>query len=209
MIALVRGVRINYDVVGAAGPWIMLIQGGRQDMELFRPLAEHLAQAGYRVLMHDRRNSGGSDVSLDGEGVIGVERATVADIQLPTCIIPGGDVVHPQHIAEELAENPAARRAPLRAAAGAARGRSRPPAGATGPPAAPCRRVSRLPPETSSGLRRGTPIDFGLHPALRASARKLRLKHLVNRAVLIRVFNLPATVFDTDIGSRPADVPLV
>jgi pimeloyl-ACP methyl ester carboxylesterase len=61
-------VRINYDVVGTTGPWVMLIQGGRQDMELFRPLAEHLAHAGYRVLIHDRRNSGGSEVSLDGEG---------------------------------------------------------------------------------------------------------------------------------------------
>ncbi|MBV8715369.1 MAG: alpha/beta hydrolase [Chloroflexi bacterium] len=233
MIAVVRGVRINYDVVGAEGPWIMLIQGGRQDMELFRPLAENLAKAGYRVLLHDRRNSGGSEVSFEGEGaedeifaddahelcaqlgalpviacggaggsrhcilmtlrhpgstrclllwwpsggrpaaeqlaelyygqyaaaaqkggmqavletpfyaercsrvpenrakllqtdvhqfietmrkwqrffldgadlpVIGVERATVAGIHLPACIIHGHDMIHPQHIAEELAE---------------------------------------------------------------------------------------------------------
>jgi pimeloyl-ACP methyl ester carboxylesterase len=66
--AIVRGVGINYDVVGGSGPWVLLIQGGRQDMELFRPLAEHLAAAGYRVLLHDRRNSGASDVSLDGDG---------------------------------------------------------------------------------------------------------------------------------------------
>jgi pimeloyl-ACP methyl ester carboxylesterase len=63
----VRGVGINYDVVGDHGPWVLLIQGGRQDMELFRPLAEHLAAAGHRVLMHDRRNSGASDIAL-GEG---------------------------------------------------------------------------------------------------------------------------------------------
>lgn len=67
-IARVRGVEINYDVVGHSGPWVMLIQGGRQDMELFRPLAENFAAAGYRVLIHDRRNSGASEVALTGEG---------------------------------------------------------------------------------------------------------------------------------------------
>lgn len=62
-----RGVGINYDIVGDHGPWILLIQGGRQDMELFRPLAENLAAAGHRVLIHDRRNSGGSDIALGPE----------------------------------------------------------------------------------------------------------------------------------------------
>jgi pimeloyl-ACP methyl ester carboxylesterase len=66
---IVRGVGINYDIVGDRGPWILLIQGGRQDMELFRPLAENLAAegGGHRVLMHDRRNSGGSDIALGTE----------------------------------------------------------------------------------------------------------------------------------------------
>jgi len=63
--AKVRGVGLNYDVVGERGPWVLLIQGGRQDMELFRPLAENLAAAGHRVLIHDRRNSGASDIALD------------------------------------------------------------------------------------------------------------------------------------------------
>ena len=62
---MVRGVGLNYDVIGASGPWILLIQGGRQDMELFRPLAENFANAGYRVILHDRRNSVASDVALD------------------------------------------------------------------------------------------------------------------------------------------------
>ncbi len=62
--ATVRGVGINYDVVGSRGPWLMLIQGGRQDMELFRPLASHFADAGYRVIIHDRRNSGLSDIAV-------------------------------------------------------------------------------------------------------------------------------------------------
>jgi pimeloyl-ACP methyl ester carboxylesterase len=64
--ANVGGVGINYDVVGDHGPWVLLIQGGRQDMELFRPLAEHFAAAGHRVIIHDRRNSGASDVALGG-----------------------------------------------------------------------------------------------------------------------------------------------
>ena len=63
-----RGVGINYNIVGDHGPWIPLIQGGRQDMELFRPLAENLAaEGGHRVLMHDRRDSGGSDIALGTE----------------------------------------------------------------------------------------------------------------------------------------------
>jgi pimeloyl-ACP methyl ester carboxylesterase len=66
--ANVHGVGINYDIVGAHGPWVLLIQGGRQDMELFRPLAENFAAAGFRVILHDRRNSGGSEVSIGGEG---------------------------------------------------------------------------------------------------------------------------------------------
>jgi pimeloyl-ACP methyl ester carboxylesterase len=64
---IVRGVGINYDIVGDHGPWLLLIQGGRQDMELFRPLAENFAAAGYRVMMHDRRNSGGSDLALGSD----------------------------------------------------------------------------------------------------------------------------------------------
>jgi pimeloyl-ACP methyl ester carboxylesterase len=62
--ATVRGVGINYEVVGEHGPWLLLIQGGRQGMELFHPLAEHFAAAGHRVILHDRRNSGASDVAL-------------------------------------------------------------------------------------------------------------------------------------------------
>jgi pimeloyl-ACP methyl ester carboxylesterase len=66
--AAVRGVGIEYEVLGDTGPWILLTQGGRQDKELFRPLAEHLAAGGYRVIQHDRRNSGASDISIQGEG---------------------------------------------------------------------------------------------------------------------------------------------
>lgn len=79
---IVRGVGINYDVVGERGPWVLLIQGGRQDKELFRPLAEHFAAAGHRVILHDRRNSGGSDVALSGEGA---EEEIFADDAFELC----------------------------------------------------------------------------------------------------------------------------
>ena len=80
--ATVRGVGINYDVIGDGDKWLLLTQGGRQDMELFRPLGEHFAQAGYRVILHDRRNSGGSDIALDGEGA---EEEIIADDMHALC----------------------------------------------------------------------------------------------------------------------------
>jgi len=83
-IANVRGVRINYDIVGEQGPWVMLIQGGRQDMELFRPLAAQFAAAGHRVLMHDRRNSGGSEVGFTGDGS---EEEIFADDAYDLCVL--------------------------------------------------------------------------------------------------------------------------
>ena len=65
-VADVRGVGLNYEVLGDGGPWIVVTGGGRMDLEVFRPLAEHLARAGHRVLIHDRRNCGKSDVAIAG-----------------------------------------------------------------------------------------------------------------------------------------------
>ena len=66
-IASVRGVNINYQIVGDRGPWVTLSPGGRRDLGVVRPLAELVAEAGYRVLIHDRRNCGASDVVIEGE----------------------------------------------------------------------------------------------------------------------------------------------
>jgi pimeloyl-ACP methyl ester carboxylesterase len=66
-VAQVRGVNINYEVLGRRGPWMALSPGGRRAMGEIRYLAEPLAQAGYRVLIHDRRNCGASDVVIDGK----------------------------------------------------------------------------------------------------------------------------------------------
>jgi pimeloyl-ACP methyl ester carboxylesterase len=66
-IASVRGVNINYQIVGDRGPWVALSPGGRRDLGGVLPLAELIAEAGYRVLIHDRRNCGASDVVIEGE----------------------------------------------------------------------------------------------------------------------------------------------
>ncbi len=62
----VRGVTINYEVLGERGPWVALSPGGRRDMSGVRSLATRIAAAGYRVLLHDRRNCGASDIVIEG-----------------------------------------------------------------------------------------------------------------------------------------------
>jgi pimeloyl-ACP methyl ester carboxylesterase len=66
-IAKVRGVNINYEVIGKSGPWVALVPGGRRDMSGVRGLAQSIAEKGYRALLHDRRNCGLSDVVIDGD----------------------------------------------------------------------------------------------------------------------------------------------
>ena len=65
-LASVRGAQINYEIIGASGDWIALTPGGRLGLEHVRPIAQRLAAAGYRILIHDRRNCGASDVVLEG-----------------------------------------------------------------------------------------------------------------------------------------------
>ena len=66
-VATVRGAVIHYQIVGGTGPWVSLSPGGRRAIEGVRSLGERIAQAGYRVLLHDRRNCGASDVIIDGD----------------------------------------------------------------------------------------------------------------------------------------------
>jgi pimeloyl-ACP methyl ester carboxylesterase len=66
--AVVRGVCINYLVVGNSGPWIALTPGSRRPYGELVNLSKAIAAAGYRVLLHDRRNCGASDVAFDGTG---------------------------------------------------------------------------------------------------------------------------------------------
>src|SRR5262245_36345336 len=63
-IAHVRGVNINYEVLGSSGPWIALSPGGRRGLDNVQSLAQHVANAGYRRLSHDRRNFRPSDNAI-------------------------------------------------------------------------------------------------------------------------------------------------
>jgi pimeloyl-ACP methyl ester carboxylesterase len=66
-IANIRGVNIFYQVIGDRGPSVALITGGRRGHDEFVPLARKLANSGYRVVLHDRRNTGRSDVLIEGD----------------------------------------------------------------------------------------------------------------------------------------------
>ncbi len=66
-IAEIRGVRINYEVLGDRGPWMTLITGGRRGYQEFVSLGRKIAAQGARVLLHDRRNTGASDIRIEGE----------------------------------------------------------------------------------------------------------------------------------------------
>lgn len=65
-VAGVRGIHIHYEVLGSSGPWVALMPGGRRALSGVRALGERIAAGGYRVLLHDRRNCGASDVVIDG-----------------------------------------------------------------------------------------------------------------------------------------------
>ena len=72
----VRGLNINYEIVGSKGPWVARITGGRRGYHEFIPLADRMAADGFRVLLHDRRNTGASDILLEAREV---EEVTWAD----------------------------------------------------------------------------------------------------------------------------------
>ena len=61
----INGAQIRYEELGAGTP-VALFSGGRGDMDAIRGLAERLA-GHYRVIIHDRRNCGASDVVIGGE----------------------------------------------------------------------------------------------------------------------------------------------
>jgi pimeloyl-ACP methyl ester carboxylesterase len=66
-VETIRGVNIVYEVIGDHGPWLALTTGGRRGHEEFQPLARKIAAGGFRVLLHDRRNTGASDIKIEGE----------------------------------------------------------------------------------------------------------------------------------------------
>ena len=66
--ALVRGVHINYEVIGNRGSWIAFTPGSRRSYAELVPFAQKIAERGYRVLLHDRRNCGRSEVAIEDLG---------------------------------------------------------------------------------------------------------------------------------------------
>jgi pimeloyl-ACP methyl ester carboxylesterase len=66
-ISKIRGVNINWQVTGNKGPWVVMTSGGRRSYEEFIPLANKIAAYGYQVLLHDRRNTGASEVLIEGD----------------------------------------------------------------------------------------------------------------------------------------------
>jgi len=88
-IATVRGVEINYQVLGERGPWVALQPGGRRGLEGVKPLGEKLAEAGNRVLVYDRRNCGASAISFDsGESENEVWAADLHELLLQLDALP-------------------------------------------------------------------------------------------------------------------------
>jgi pimeloyl-ACP methyl ester carboxylesterase len=75
-VANVRGVDISYRIIGERGPLFAIIPGGRRGYAELVPLAEQIAANGFRVLLHDRRNTGASGLQFDGENT---EEVTWAD----------------------------------------------------------------------------------------------------------------------------------
>jgi pimeloyl-ACP methyl ester carboxylesterase len=63
----VRGVQLRYEVFGDDGAWLALMPGGRRGYDELAPLAQKIAKRGFRVLLHDRRNTGASDVVIEGD----------------------------------------------------------------------------------------------------------------------------------------------
>ena len=63
----IRGVEINHEILGERGPFVALQPGGRRAGASLRSLAAKIAEAGYRVVLYDRRNCGASGIAIEGE----------------------------------------------------------------------------------------------------------------------------------------------
>src|SRR5258708_29534300 len=65
--ASIRGVDINYEILGDRGPFVALQPGGRRGLVGVKSLGGKLAEASYRVVVYDRRNCGASGIAIEGE----------------------------------------------------------------------------------------------------------------------------------------------
>jgi pimeloyl-ACP methyl ester carboxylesterase len=92
----INGGNVVYEILGKSGDLIALTPGGRFSKEIpgLRPLAEALADGGYRVLLWDRPNCGESDVQFYGQSESHMRAETlhalVTKLGFGPCIIAGG-----------------------------------------------------------------------------------------------------------------------
>lgn len=63
----IRGVDLVYEILGGHGPLVTLTPGGRRGGGSERELASLIAEAGFRVLLHDRRMTGASGIAFQGD----------------------------------------------------------------------------------------------------------------------------------------------
>lgn len=66
-IATVRRVNLHYNILGDSGPFVALQPGGRRAGASLLSLATKIAEAGNRVVIYDRRNTGRSSLAIEGE----------------------------------------------------------------------------------------------------------------------------------------------
>lgn len=64
-IADIDAAKIWYRILGHSGPWVSIIQGGRHPASDLREMAQIIANNGFHVLIHDRKNSGRSSFAFD------------------------------------------------------------------------------------------------------------------------------------------------
>jgi pimeloyl-ACP methyl ester carboxylesterase len=101
----IRGVDLVYQVVGDSGPWLTLTPGGRRGIMAEHALASLIAEAGYRVLLHDRRNIGASGIALTGDNE-SLEQAEDLHALLRALDIGPAYVAHPGFQGGEVALKP-------------------------------------------------------------------------------------------------------
>jgi pimeloyl-ACP methyl ester carboxylesterase len=66
-VTQIRGIDIHYEILGERGPFIALQPGGRRAGVSLKSLAEKIAEAGYRVVIYDRRCCGASGIAITGD----------------------------------------------------------------------------------------------------------------------------------------------
>ena len=94
-IAKIRGIHLNYEILGDEGPWIALSPGGRRGVEGIKTIAQNLSAKGYRILIFDRRNCGASDIGITGGSSETEEWADdlyqlTSQLGIQPCIVGGG-----------------------------------------------------------------------------------------------------------------------